>query len=138
MHKFVSGFLVFTLGIFIAQWTWRLLLAHRSKRWPQTQARILAARIVGGKDRKGNEELRPEVRYEYSVAGRSYVGALFSFDSGTFISYATAIDAMDGIVAGSQVPIYYDPLRPQQSVLFPGRERARFFQSSISFGDSDD
>jgi hypothetical protein len=53
----------------------------------------------------------------YEVRGKAYVGTRFSFDVDHFPDYDSAIDALHGIAAGREVPVYYDPRKPERAVL---------------------
>lgn len=57
------------------------------------------------------------ISYEYSVAGRQYHSRRFGFGSITWRSYRAIVAYLETIRSGSRVTVYYDPGRPQHSVL---------------------
>ncbi len=69
----------------------------------------------------GREEyFEVEVEYEYQVTAMRMSARAHSFGRERFSNYDGAMDALHGIVAGREVPVYYDPVRPQQAVLRRG------------------
>jgi hypothetical protein len=115
----------------IAYKAWTLWLGRQSRDWPHVTGKVVVARIVRGesRDHSGDsvgshrhrtEYFQLEVRYEYRVRGKAYVGTKHSFRVNRYDEYGDAVDALRGIVAGHEVPVYYDPRQPQRAVLING------------------
>jgi hypothetical protein len=103
---------------------WNYWYRGESRRWPKVQGKILTARIVNGytsdeNDRR-EEYFEVEVRYKYQVRGTAYVGTRYSFGQDRYSNYEGAMEALHGIAAGREVPVYYDPSHPQRAVLRKG------------------
>jgi hypothetical protein len=110
----------------VAQKAWSLWLGRQARTWPSVTGTVTEARIVRGRlpadpdeppHREGDEYFAIELRYDYEVRGKAYVGTRFSFDVDHFPDYDSAIDALHGIAAGREVPVYYDPRKPERAVL---------------------
>jgi hypothetical protein len=95
-----------------------------SRRWPKVQGKILVARIVNGYTSDENdrrvEHFEVEVRYQYQVRGKAYVSERYSFGQDRYSNYEGAMEALHGIAAGREVPVYYDPSHPERAVLRKG------------------
>ena len=95
-----------------------------SRRWPKVQGKILTARIVNGYTSDENdrrvEYFEVEVEYKYEVRGRAYRSTRYSFGQNRYVDYADAMQALHGIAAGREVPVYYDPSYPERAVLRKG------------------
>jgi hypothetical protein len=120
---FVAYAAVFAI---VAQQVWKFWLGRQARTWPSVTGRVTEARIVRGRlpadpdeplHRKGDEYFAIEVRYDYVVRGKAYVGTRFSFGLDHFPDYDAAIDALHGIAAGREVQVYYDPRKPQRAAL---------------------
>jgi Protein of unknown function (DUF3592) len=127
----VSVAMVVIIAAVVGYSLWRTWVAQSSKRWPQTDGRILVARIkdtirrededtsVGGVRR---QYFQIELQYEYEVNGVQYLGARLSFGSNLYRSYDDAIDALEGIAAGHDATVFYDPNDPREAVLKTGND----------------
>lgn len=125
---FVAYAAVFAI---VAQQVWKFWLGRQARTWPSVTGRVTEARIVRGRlpgdhdsrlrsEREGDEYFAIEVRYDYVVRGKAYVGTRFSFGVDHFPDYDSAIDALHGVSAGREVEVYYDPRQPQRAVLRTG------------------
>jgi hypothetical protein len=122
---FVAYTAIFAL---VAQKAWSLWLGRQARGWPSVTGKVTEARIVSGRlpsttetpgrsGRDGEEYFAIEVRYDYRVRGKAYVGTRLSFGRIHFPDYDSAIDALAGVAAGREVQVYYDPRQPQRAVL---------------------
>jgi hypothetical protein len=68
---------------------------------------------------QGGTKYRPEVEYEYTVDGETYIGNRLSFSSATG-GRGSAQEKADAYPEGSRVTVHYDPQRTSDSVLEPG------------------
>ena len=78
--------------------------------WPITPGHVLFSKITVGTSSGGNHQT--EVRYEYVLDGQRYVGSA-SLVAG--LDEARAL--MRTYPAGNDVPVHYDPSRPERSLL---------------------
>src|SRR5262249_50996946 len=85
--------------------------------WPSVPGRITSTKMVMSTGRYGS--MAPDVRYTYSVGTSEFNGSrleIVTYSSNT--SYAS--DALAEFREGSEVPVYFDPTRPECSVLRRG------------------
>jgi hypothetical protein len=61
-----------------------------------------------------------EVRYRYTVKGVNYVGKRLRAFGLNHFDQASALKEIEPFQAGSTVKVYYDPAKPESSVLIPG------------------
>lgn len=59
----------------------------------------------------------PVVRYKYSVNGRSYESDRITFAKGS-LDFIIASNVRDEFKVGGKVKVYYNPAKPEQSVLY--------------------
>jgi hypothetical protein len=105
--------------------------ALASRQWPSVPGQIDSARTVFITGRHNSSA--PRVRYSYAVAGRRFQGKrleVVSYASNT--SYAS--DALAEFREGAAVPVYYDPTRPERSVLRRGPNWLAYSLPLISLG----
>lgn len=99
------------LGILtLALGAYRIERVIRAKSWPITPGHVLFSKITVGTSSGGNHQT--EVRYEYVLDGQRYVGSA-SLVAG--LDEARAL--MRTYPAGNDVPVHYDPSRPERSLL---------------------
>ncbi len=86
---------------------------YESQNWPTTQGKIIFSSLTGAKQIMGR---RAFIRFEYSVAGRRYVGRQISY---THIrgNYSSAVEILRRYPIDKTVTIYYDPDNPRDAVL---------------------
>jgi hypothetical protein len=93
-----------------------------AQKWTSTTATILESSIEEepGRNALGNINVanRVEVRYEYSVDGIMIEGSRISFGKPAF-DYVTASNVKEQFAAGKQVPVWYNPQKPEEAVLAP-------------------
>jgi hypothetical protein len=108
---FSGGTLLFTLAFALPVWR----RARASSRWTATSGRILSSEVSLPLGRTWSTRL-PDVRYQYDVAGTSYVGATVRFS----FANSHTVDTVERYRPGRHVTVYYDPDAPAQCVLEPG------------------
>jgi hypothetical protein len=90
--------------------------------WSSTTATILESSIEEepGRNAMGNINVayRVLVKYEYLVNGKTFQGSRVSFGRPTF-DYMTASNVREQFANGKQVPVWYDPEKPEEAVLAP-------------------
>jgi len=96
-------------------------------RFARTEGRILSSGITA---RRGDyiTSYRPAIRYTYVVGGRRHESDRYAFG----LSFDLNREPVAAIVAahrrGRTVAVYYDPQRPERSVLYVGLVRQHVFQ----------
>jgi hypothetical protein len=95
---------------------------EQSRKWPRTLGIVRSSRVVSEQVDHGGSggfsvRYSVRIRYRYTVNDTEYSSnsVCFSCDS-----RASAESVARELYVGSQVAVYYDPARPQRSVLAPG------------------
>jgi hypothetical protein len=95
-----------------------LFRTFRSRHWQATIGRVLESDIAVAHDVSGADGRQrywtPRVSYEYRVDERSFVGRRVNFVG---FSARTAMKALGRYPPGANVPVWYDPNDPADSVL---------------------
>lgn len=109
---------IFWIGYFIQ---WQDFL--KAKHWQSTSAIIVSSRVVGGRTNSGTMTGRvfsPEITYEFEHAGKVLRGGRIQFGSLSVAgSFGRAKRRCEEFPAGRVLPVYFDPGKPEQSVLLP-------------------
>jgi hypothetical protein len=116
-------------------WTVRTFqLGLASVSWTQASGRLIKCYIEESRSvwhlpwgDAGDDEVDSHVArvvYTYRVAGVEYRSTRLSYQPSRGIRFAEAIARLEGLRAGQDVPVYYDPLRPSRSVIIPGASDA--------------
>jgi uncharacterized protein YecT (DUF1311 family) len=110
---FPGGVLLLTLAFALPVWR----RARASSRWSATSGRILSSVVTSPPPGTRWSSIRlPDVRYQYDVAGTSYVGATVRFS----FSNSRPDETVARYPPGRHVTVYFDPDAPAQCVLEPG------------------
>lgn len=91
-------------------------LTKRARKWPTTIGQIIDSELVSFG--AANARYRAVIRYEYQINGKSYVSKRLNY--GYLISTSSLSYAQKKVklyFPGRKCTVYYDPLRPQRSVL---------------------
>jgi hypothetical protein len=119
----IAGLVLFALGALFLWRVWRTrqkLMASMS--WPYTPGRIIGATVRqevtrGDADTADQVTYQPVVQYEYQVSGQLYQGNRFALQDKAYSSSKKAFDAASPFQPGTPVWVFYDPAKPQDSVL---------------------
>jgi hypothetical protein len=112
--KFIGIFGVFTL--LLMQW----LEIRDSQTWATVVGEITSAHIVGsltGGKSPPRSRYQVELQYRYLVSGVSYSGDRLAIQPKYHSSQAHAESELAAYPVGRQVAIYYNPSKPEKSVL---------------------
>jgi hypothetical protein len=92
-----------------------------SKDWPTTVGTVTHSGVKSVRPgaARGGTKYRPDVEYEYSVGGETYIGNRLNF-SGAAGGRGPANEKADAYPEGSRVIVHYNPNSPSDSVLEPG------------------
>jgi hypothetical protein len=103
----------------VAQW--------RAKTHPTTVGRILESTVKTGRGSKGAKSYRPEITYQYEVAGRRYESRRYRHSFSSSSDRTSAQRAVRENPRGAERTVYYDPANPAEAVLDPGIGGADIF-----------
>lgn len=115
-------------------------MAAASLEWPAVPGRITTSQVKEGTRRHNNSSwtvYSPEVTFTYAVDDRSYTGGLIGVGySGGLNSREKAEKVLAPYQVGSEVQVFYDPVRPDRAVLKPGSGGGNWllFASAAMFG----
>lgn len=108
---FATATLAIGVGL-IALATWLRTKSTQSRSWPTVEGVIVDSRV----DDASLETMKPILRYEYVVGGRTFVGFRVSYSG-----YGVSRSAMEALLApyalGRSVRVHYDPRNPAHAVL---------------------
>ncbi|MEZ5442385.1 MAG: DUF3592 domain-containing protein [Lysobacterales bacterium] len=132
------GVVVLLIGLYLAWLGWR------SQDWPSVAGVVDTVQVQQSKGGSASAAQRQpswhvQLRYRYDVDGRSRVGERYSFTRGVRASddypdEALARAAAAGWTVGKPLPVYYDPLRPDEAVLERGIGPASFIPAGLGVG----
>ncbi len=89
--------------------------------WITTTATIISSEVITKKNSDSAVVYTPEICYSFKVQGEEYFSNRIRFLSGyESNSSAKAYEVTKKYPANSQVTIYYNPLKPKDSVIEPG------------------
>jgi len=96
-------------------------------RFVRTEGRILSSGITA---RRGDyiTSYRPAIRYAYVVAGRRHESDRYAFGLSFDMNRAPVAAIVRSHRPGQAAAVYYDPRRPDRSVLYVGLVRQHFFE----------
>ncbi|MFC1857636.1 tetratricopeptide repeat protein [Thermodesulfobacteriota bacterium] len=95
-----------------------LLKAANSAKWPSVSGKIISSTVA-----PHGEISAPEVIYGYSIAKKNYQGRRLHIGPYTGFGYLGPKDVVRKYFKGKAVVVYYDPKKPDNSVLEPGIRR---------------
>lgn len=99
-----------------------VLGTYNCRNWPSTTGKLKARRLNAVKESGGGPAsstripYTPEVRFEYQVDGRPYEGTRFCFGEFEIPTWDTEAFEREYMI-GREIPVYYDPVHPERSVL---------------------
>jgi hypothetical protein len=90
--------------------------------WPSAQGVILASCVEEDDSRNAVGKVAvtfmPVVSYEYTVLGKTYHGTKVTLGTSGF-NYIDASNISKRFPEGAQVPVFYNPAKPEEAVLAP-------------------
>jgi hypothetical protein len=103
--------------------------SRKAQNWPSVTGTIQETDVEEDRNRSATGRATisfvPTLRYNYVVAGKSYEGNRILFGS-IGLDYLSASNIRDSFAVGSEVPVFYDPANPQESVLRPKLKMGMF------------
>lgn len=118
---------IFSMGIFLligvglTFWGWTILQnARASASWPTADGKVTKSEVTRSTDAEGSDSYSPEVTYTYSVNNTGFSNDTIKFGENSYGSRNKANGIAAGYPIGKSVTVYYDPEKPERSVLEPG------------------
>lgn len=114
----------FVLAVCFLAWrAWQIKQA--SPGWPSVEGEITQSRARPFNEQSGEPEAAKndwmaEVRFRYTVQGVTHEGQRLKAFGRHYLSREEAEQALAPYPVGARVPVFYDPARPDVSVLIPG------------------
>jgi len=126
MSEDFGKYLVLAIVLVVAVVAWRAFqMKAASPDWPWVMGEIVRAKPLPMSDNPfeqhhGTHKWDLDVRYRYSVLGQNYENGRIRAISPHYFDEQSALQALKDYPVGAQVKVYYDPARPDSSVLIPG------------------
>lgn len=98
---------------------YRYKAGRASSGWPVVRGKINYARVQSRRT-NNRTDYTASIRYSYSINGTSYTGNEITASDKNFKTRSRADAALRPYPVGSEVDVYYNPSKPQQSVLETG------------------
>ena len=99
--------------------------SQASQSWPTAQGVVVSSEVTARRSRSGKGRHRTtygaDVRYEYTVNGVQYSSGKISFGEYRTHSRGPAQAAVDQYPRQAEVVVYYNPDKPEEAVLEPGK-----------------
>jgi len=119
----MTSLVLVALGALFLWLSWRTrqkLMASMS--WPYVPGRVIGASVrrdvtQGDAETSDSVSHVPVVQYEYQVGAQTYQSNRFSVQDKGHSSSKKAFDVVKAFQAGAPVWVFYDPAKPQDSVL---------------------
>jgi len=109
------------IGAGLAYWGWNILQnARASASWPTADGIITSSEVTHSTDSDGGDSYSPEVTYTYTVDNVNMENDTIKFGENSYSSSRKADGIASNYPVGKNVIVYYDPEKPDQSVLEPG------------------
>ncbi|WP_457627915.1 DUF3592 domain-containing protein [Persephonella sp.] len=124
------GFWVSVLGVITLFLFYRLVRVYF---WRKTEGTVLKSDIKKDTSTISYDYYYPDIRYEYTVNGKKYIS-----DSIFLTEIASDRKTIEKLVKqfpeGSRITVYYNPLKPSESVLKRNYHAGMFIQTLVFFG----
>jgi Protein of unknown function (DUF3592) len=109
----IAGIICIVIGLgFVLYLLWTLRHLHMSKRWSKTTGEVLESNLE-----EDSDGWYPHVRYEYTVGRKRYASERLYFYAVNGSTKRDAKKHLSPYAVGKTVPIYYDPVKPEEAVL---------------------
>lgn len=117
----LTFFIFLLVGSGLSWWGWNILQdAKASASWPKAQSVITESRVRHSRDSDGGNSYQPKISYEYSVKNLNYKNQTIKFGENSYSNHSDAEYYVSRYPIGQRVSVFYDPKRPDKSVLEPG------------------
>jgi hypothetical protein len=110
-------------------------LGLRTRRWPTVRGELVADQVRSSSSKHGSTTYHPKVRYQYEVDGTTYVSTSIGLTSGpSFNTRSEAEEWLEGLRSLADLEVYYDPKRPDRTVLEPSGSSGGLFITLLGLG----
>lgn len=108
-------------------------VAKASQNWPHTQGLIMAVELWGLRNIGGTMQdvERLTIKYSYEVNGQKYESTRIAFFT---IIYPETLHFAQAHPVGSDLPVWFNPKNPAESVVIPGLNPAKPYSDIIIAG----
>lgn len=113
--------------------------AREQQSWPQTKGKIISTEILEGTITDSNTKeattYAPKINYEYSVGGKRYMSSVYTLDPHWVLEFREQAETIvKDYPIGREVPIFYDPQRPEVAILIQSDPKINPFTLWIGIG----
>ena len=119
MSQLLAAILIVVGAAFIVVGLVSKQRANAASTWPTIQGTIFKSELIRHVTRNSgivSTSYEPKVEYQYSVMGQTYTGKRLAF--GTMrVKYEQGEQLMSRYREAAQVPVYYNPAKPEESLL---------------------
>lgn len=141
-----KGCLILIFGLIFSAWLGFVLFFFAESRhyqasteWPNTYGIVLTSeykRVVStsgtGRQRTTTTTYKPNITYQYSVSGENYENNMVQFMS-SFKKESDAKTLVEGFPVDAEIPVFYFPDDPADSVLIQGLQDSTILVMNIFF-----
>jgi len=121
LSTFFSMGIFLLVGVGLTFWGWNILQnARASAAWPTADGVVTRSQVSHSTDAEGGDSYQPQVTYKYSANNLSYENDTIKFGENSYSSRKKADEIAATYPIGKNVTVYYDPEKPDRSVLEPG------------------
>ena len=114
-------FVLCGLGLIIAVAGITLLVAGvTTASWPTTSGKLLSSAVYRSTSQKAQRTFSPDLTYEYTVDGRSYIGGFTRVGGLSFTYEPNAEQYIKDKQSKASIPVYYIPFYPSVAVIERG------------------
>jgi len=121
LSSFFSMGVFLLIGIGLTYWGWNILQnARASASWPTADGTITKSEVSLSTDADGGETYSPEINYSYNINNTNFINNTIKFGENSYGNRRKAEVIAGDYPIGKNVTVYYDPEKPERSVLEPG------------------
>jgi hypothetical protein len=107
---------------------WRYYFGIKSKSWPVTDGVIISGKSEYHANPSAVNGYIPNIEYRYKVNDKNYTSTRINFSLNESAgNKANAANILNKYRNGSEVKVYYNPNKPEQSVIETGNNNVHFF-----------
>jgi hypothetical protein len=97
-----------------------------SGNYPGVTGKVISSEVKSHQGSKGGTTYSADIQYSYMIEGRHFTGSKWRFNNASASGYSMAMSLVQAHPAGSELTVFYNPTKPEQSLLSPGIEGQDF------------